>query len=141
MEAKSMMTVRHVCIVAALLACTRPARADDAAAPADSKQPIASPRLSPSKALPVTLVVVGGLAMIGGGIAIAFDEDAYAAPAGQPQPATYIDSAPPGIIALASGAVFASAGAYLLWSQRRVKTAPTLDVRTGGAVIGVAHSW
>jgi len=136
-----MITVRHVCTVAALLACARPVRADEGGAPAAPNQPAAARQNSPSKALPVTFIVVGGLAMIGGGIAIAFDEDEYAAPAGQKQWQYYLDSAPPGAIALASGAVFASVGAYLLWSQPKVKTAPILDVRSGGAVIGFAHSW
>jgi hypothetical protein len=131
---------RGLVSVLLVLACAGRVHADNLPAPATTPATTAQAP-SPSKALPITLVVVGGLLITGGGIALAYDQDEYAAPRGQVQREYYIDSAPTGVAALATGAIFATAGAYLLWSHRTKHAAPTVEVRSGGAVIGVARSW
>lgn len=133
---------RTLVVLAALVLAARPLHADGARITATSEaQPLTAQQRSPSKALPVTLVIVGGVAIVGGSVAIAIDQDEYAAPAGQNQRQFYTDSAEPGFVALASGAVLVTAGVYLLWSRRQATSTPTVDARAGGAVIGFAHRW
>lgn len=67
----------------------------------------------PSRALPVTLMAIGGAAVAGGVVGVVVDEDAL--PTGRP---TYRDSATTGVVAMSTGVVVGGLGGYLLWRSR-----------------------
>lgn len=66
------------------------------------------PAPTPSRALPMTMVLVGGAIMLGGSVAIAVDEDSV------PGREHYVNSAPAGVAAASAGAVLFAVG-YYLW--------------------------
>lgn len=94
--------------------------------------PAARPR---SLALPIALVSVGGAAILGGLVALPFDEH------DSPTVTTrryYYSTLAPGIAAIAAGAVAGAVGGILWWRFRRhSSTAPAVAVTPGGAVFGL----
>lgn len=59
------------------------------------------------------LLIGGGVALAAGVVLVLLDEDSTSSPAGASQRETYYDTATPGLIAIAGGAVIAGLGAYL----------------------------
>lgn len=82
------------------------------------------------------MFAIGGAAIVGGAVALAFDEDPMPFPPGQKQPPRYVDTAAPGVIAIASGVVFAGAAGFLYWKFGRVRATPNVSVSQKGATIG-----
>lgn len=95
----------------------------------------------PSRALPIALMTVGGLAIIGGGVALALDQSDDNKPAGQEQPRYYYNTTIPGFVAIAAGAGVGVVG-YLLFRRTTnhnatVTAAPT----SGGFAVGFHSSF
>jgi protein-S-isoprenylcysteine O-methyltransferase Ste14 len=90
----------------------------------------------PMRALPITMFVLAGAAIVGGAVTLAFDEDPRILPPGQKQPEFYTNTTVPGVLAIASGVVFAGAAGYLYWKFGRVRATPRLSVSQDSATIG-----
>lgn len=92
-----------------------------------------------SRTLPVTLVVVGGLAVAGGLIAIPFNQSDDPKPANEKQPRWRYDTLTPGIASIVTGLAVAGVGGYLWWRYSRddARAAATVAPIPGGAVVGV----
>jgi hypothetical protein len=91
---------------------------------------------APKKTLAYVLLGTGAALALGGGILIALDED-HPDPDG-PQPPTYFDSAPLGMLTASIGVAVMGVGAYLLFKEPRRKSAPAVSLVPGGGVIGWA---
>lgn len=99
------------------------------------------PAPHPSLVLPVTLVALGGVAIVGGVIALALNDSSQNATAGQPQRQYYRDTFAPGIVAIAGGVVVGGVGGYLWWRYTRSTTTPAVATVTGGAVMTLSGSF
>lgn len=137
-------------LVGCVLACTCmtavDARADDAPRDADDAHPAraANPPREHGlrRALPATMVAIGGLAVAGGLVAFALDEKDIVTPPGQTPTSVpvYTDTTPVGIAAVATGAVVAGIGVVLFFRDRRRSATPQMIPIRGGAVVGIgAH--
>lgn len=103
-----------------------------------SPVPVSSRR---SIALPVTLFVVGGVAILGGAVALAFDESPSSAPAGQPQRQFYYDTTTPGLVTIGAGVIIAGLGGVLLWTGSHDDKAPSVSLVPGGATLNFAGTF
>jgi hypothetical protein len=92
-----------------------------------------------SRVLPITLVAVGGVAVVGGLIALPFNQNDERKPPGEVQPRWYYDTVTPGITAIAAGIAVAGIGGYLWWKYSRddARAAAMVMPVVGGAVIGL----
>lgn len=91
---------------------------------------------SPRSKLAFVAIGGGGALAVAGGVLFALDEDL--AP-NDTQTRTYFDSAPGGIVLMATGAVALGAGIYLaVRGGKPGKSAPTVSFVPGGSVIGWA---
>jgi hypothetical protein len=114
-----------------------PAPPRPSAEPSDGREP---PSSRPSHLFPATLLAVGTLAMVGGVVALAYDEDQPARAPSQEddQRSRYRNSAPLGVALLAAGAVTAGAGGWLWWRSSSGKVrATSVSVGAGGHVAAV----
>lgn len=90
---------------------------------------------------PKVTMGVGALAIVGGAIALAFNQSPAAAPIGTEQPRHYRDTFAPGVGLMIGGAAV-GLGGYLWWRYTRPPTvAPSVALLPGGASIGVATSF
>ena len=98
--------------------------------------PVVEPR---SRALPVTMLVIGALAVAGGATALAFNQHDVTKPPNERQPRGYYDTVPAGVTAIVGGIAVAGVGGYLWWkySRENARSAPTVTPVAGGAVLGV----
>ncbi|HPH64298.1 MAG TPA: PEGA domain-containing protein [Kofleriaceae bacterium] len=96
-----------------------------------------------SKLLPYTLIISGGVAVVGAGVLFAMNEpDGDGAPAGQEQPRTYQSTILPASGLLLGGAVAIGLGSYLLWHGSNKQPATVMLAPTsGGGVVGFAKSF
>lgn len=96
-----------------------------------------------SRALPITLVATGSAAVLGGLIALPFNQRNQGSPADQKQPRWGYDTLTPGLAAIASGAVIAGVGGYLWWRATRAESASSAAVAPvpGGAALVVRGSF
>jgi PEGA domain len=86
----------------------------------------------PSRVFPLTLVSIGVIAMAGGLIAVAYDQD-QADQSQAPnveQPRRYRDTGLLGAALLGSGAVTAGIGGWLWWRQAKTVTPPSRPIAT-----------
>jgi hypothetical protein len=90
----------------------------------------------PSSLGPKIVVGVGGLAIIAGGIGLAFNQKSESAPVGSPQREHYYDTTAPSIAFLVGGGVVSACG-LLWWHHTNSKTVPTVAPAPGGAVVGL----
>ncbi|CAN5885768.1 hypothetical protein BH11MYX2_BH11MYX2_07350 [soil metagenome] len=86
-----------------------------------------------SPAAAISLVVVGGAAIVGGIICVAADQDA-----GPDSPRRIRDTAPLGVTLLATGAASAAVGAYLWFHHRAAASSPVAAIGHDGGFIGWA---
>ena len=120
---------------------TAPAKPTPAAS---TSTPVTQPHVvGPSKLLPWTLILSGGVAVVGGGVLLAMNEsDGTGAPAGQEQPRTYQSTILPASGLLIGGAVAIGVGSYLLWHGSKKQPATVMLAPTsGGGVVGFAKSF
>jgi PEGA domain len=100
--------------------------------PSDGRE---QPSSRPSRLFPATVLAVGALAMVGGVVALAYDDDQPArSPAEEEdQRSGYRNTAPLGVALLAAGAVTAGAGGWLWWrsSSGKVRTT-SVSLGAGG---------
>jgi hypothetical protein len=105
-----------------------------------------APRLDPvghRSFLPeISMVAVGSAAIVGGLIALAFNQQDDGKPATEKQPRFYYDTVPAGITAIIGGGALGAVGGYLWWKHARhdakpVRSAPTVTPVAGGAMVGV----
>jgi PEGA domain len=94
-----------------------------------------------SRALPIALVSIGGAAIVGGAIMIAFNETEPRSPAGQVQTQFYYSTVGPGIGVIAGGVVVGALGGYLWWRFAHTNTSPTVTPTAGGAVMSLRGSF
>ena len=96
-----------------------------------------------SRALPITLLATGSAAVLGGLIALPFNQRNQGSPADQKQPRWGYDTLTPGLAAIASGAVIAGVGGYLWWRTSRAESASSAAVAPvpGGAALVVRGSF
>jgi hypothetical protein len=92
--------------------------------------------------LPIALVALGSTAIVGGAIALAYNQGDVSQPADQDQPRWRYNTIPAGITSIATGVVLAGFGGYLLWKYSRDDAGPTGSVPmvspiTGGVVLGM----
>ncbi len=116
---------------------------------APSSIPVIPPTAKPhqSRRLPTALISAGAVAIVGGVVALAVDEDAD----GQsPDPQTLQDqthwnTAPLGVGMLIGGALVAGAGGWLLWRKGSTKPQNRLSaellLRDGGAAFSLVRSF
>ena len=92
-----------------------------------------------SRAVPVSLLVAGGVTVVGGVVVFGFNQKSTTKPRGEEQPRGYYDTVPAGIALVASGTVIAAIGGYLWWrySQPGTSSVPMVAPVAGGAVLGV----
>jgi PEGA domain len=105
---------------------------------------LGSPKPEPthrSLALPITMVAVGGAAIVGGVVALALDQSDAVAARGQVQSQYHYDTVAPGIAAIAAGAVVAGVGGYLWWRFAHTTTTPSVAVSSSGAVMSLGGSF
>ena len=103
------------------------------------KQPEVTHR---SLKLPITLVALGTAAIVGGGIALAYNQGDVAQPVDHEQPRWRYNTIPVGATSIAAGAVLAGVGGYLWWKYSRddagpVGSMPMVSPITGGVVLGI----
>lgn len=118
------------------------------AAPLEHNATASSPTLrvarktsgQPSRVGPGLLMATGGLAIVGGGIALALNETAPVAPAGQEQPRTYTSTLLPGSVAVGGGLLAVGVG-YLWWKAASKQPQPVIAASANGAVVGVAGTF
>jgi hypothetical protein len=94
-----------------------------------------------SRVAPYTVIGIGGAAVVGGAIALAFDDPSKTSPRGQEQRAEYRDTTVPGLVAIGAGAVVVGIGVYWLLHVPKPATTATLAPTSGGAVVGVSRSF
>lgn len=87
---------------------------------------------------PKAMVGAGALAVIGGVVLIAKDEDAQP---GNKVDVEYFDSALGGTVLTISGALVAGAGGFLWWKFANERSAPVVSTLPGGALVGIAGSF
>lgn len=87
---------------------------------------------------PKAMVGAGALAVIGGVVLIAKDEDAQP---GNTEDVEYFDSALGGTILAISGALVAGAGGFLWWKFANESSVPVVSTLPGGALVGIAGSF
>jgi hypothetical protein len=88
------------------------------------------------------LLVIGGLAIAGGIVVLALDQDSATAPRGSEQREFYYDTTTPGLVAIAGGVVVAGVGGYLYWKGTRSPTPRAAVAPTaGGAVMTLSGSF
>lgn len=112
-----------------------PPRADGAQ-PAAAAPPPAPPAVDegPSRLVPSTLIGVGAVALIAGGIMIAIDQDPDPSRTTAP---TYRDTATGGLVLGIAGAAALGTGIYL-WLRGSPSSAPVASVGNGGGIVGWA---
>jgi len=128
-------------VAAFMLSANTGARADDGEhrSPPTEQAP---PQRETHRAAAITMVVVGGLAVAGGIVALGLDQDGVPAPPGVRQEQYYWDTTPAGIAAVATGTVVAGIGVYLFFRDRKRATRPQVaPLRDGGAIVGFAGSF
>lgn len=111
---------------------------------ASTSKPVTQPHVAgSSKLLPWTLILSGGVAVVGGGVLFAMNEsDGAGAPAGQEQPRTYQSTILPASGLLIGGAVAIGVGSYLLWHGSKKQSATVmLAPSSGGGVVGFVKSF
>ncbi len=96
-----------------------------------------------SRALPITMVAVGSLAVAGGAIALPFNQSDNPTPPNQRQPRWRYDTVTPGVTAIIVGAALAGAGGYLWWRSSRddARPAPAVAPVAGGAVVSLSGAF
>lgn len=111
----------------------------DPALPTGTRPKETAPTSRRSRALPITMVAIGAVAVIGGVTALMLDQREESKPPTEHQPSGYYDTTPAGIAAVAGGVVVAGAGAYLWWkiSREQPRATPTVTPVLGGAVVGM----
>ncbi|HEY4244032.1 MAG TPA: PEGA domain-containing protein [Kofleriaceae bacterium] len=98
-----------------------------------------SPGSRHSLALPITVTVVGAVALVGGVVAVTQDQSAPAADPSVSQSPHYTRTLAPGLSVAIAGAVVAAAGG--VWWFRWSRVTPLVAPTAGGAVVGFSHSF
>lgn len=88
------------------------------------------------------LLVVGGLAIMGGAVALFFDQDSTTVPRGSEQREHYYDTTTPALLAIAGGAVVAGIGGYVYWKGTGSPTArAAVKPTAGGAMMTLSGAF
>ncbi len=106
--------------------------------PGDPKRP--PPQAHRSRTAPAALMIIGGVAVVGGGVLLALNESEPSAAARTEQPRYYTGTIVPGGITIAAGAIAVGAG-YLWWRHASSSTTPVLATVEGGALVGFSTSF
>lgn len=100
-----------------------------------------APGSPPSSSLaPKVAMAAGALAVVTGGVLLAFNESPHAELAGKEQPHFYRDTLTPGVSLMVGGVVAAASG-YLWWRYTRSTLAPALALAPGGATVGITKAF
>ncbi len=81
------------------------------------------------------LLVGGGIVLAAGVVLLLLDEDGMTSPSGTLQRETFYDTATPGLITIAGGAVLAGVGAYLYWKSPGANTTASIRPTANGTVM------
>lgn len=98
------------------------------------------PRVHGSRVAPAALMIIGGVAVVGGGVLLALNESEPRAAPHTEQPRYYTSTIVPGGITIAAGAVAIGVG-YFWWRHASSSTVPVVAPVAGGAVVGFTKSF
>ncbi len=88
---------------------------------------------TPSKVVPLAVLIAGGALIVAGGVMIAVDQDP-----GPHEPATIHNTGPTGVGLLAGGVVVGAVGAYLMWFRSPHASTPVAAITSDSAYVGWA---
>jgi PEGA domain len=122
-----------------------PAAAAGPDGPQTGQSPFEQPRERGRRWVPYTLMAVGGLALIGGGVLVAIDEDLNSSPTAK-QPETYMNTASLGVGMMIGGALAGAVGGVLLFNagdkpRRRGPASAAIVPTQSGALVGVGGTF
>ncbi|MBA3462157.1 MAG: PEGA domain-containing protein [Deltaproteobacteria bacterium] len=87
------------------------------------------------------LLVVGGVVLAAGVVLLMLDEDSTVSPPGTEQRATFYDTATPGLVTIAGGAVLAGLGAYFYWKSPGANATASIRPTPNGTMMTLSTSF
>lgn len=137
-KGQKVVTMPAVAPAVAAPAITQPSAMQS---PQPTKVPLAGPAQSKASTLaPVSLMILGGGAVVAGAVFIALDEDVITVPKEQRQPQYHLETLVPGI-ALVTGGVTAGVIGYFWRRSISTKTTPLVGVSNQGISMGLSGSF
>lgn len=87
------------------------------------------------------LLIGGGVVLAAGVVLVLLDDDSTTSLPGTAQRETYYDTATPGLITIASGALIAGLGAYLYWKSPGTNTTASIRPTANGTMMTLSTSF